>query len=317
MGVGDVYTIASSIDGNWLAWSITYYFWSFIGVCFAAGAIGFVIGLAVQYGILNKRLKESAVKDEELKKAKYEVSNKQTEFDLLKQKYDTEQKRNETEITKLKSEIDSLKAEGETKLEETHKLTKEELTEYVSKFPDAQKDILAEIYEAGGSIEAEALDSNLIALASAGLIEVPPVMVPGTNCTWSLTPEINDLITRHPEVVESKRAKEHKEREEEMVELTDYLKHLDHESKMVLWVVYSNSDGSKFEEYSEKYDGSFIYDINRILTEFKNLNLVDYEYIDINKRKWSITQKGKDLVGENKDLFKYAIKNLNEAKKEH
>lgn len=197
------------------------------------------------------------------------------------------------------------------------RLTEEQMIEYLRKFPDRQKDTLYEIYEAGGSVEADALDSNLIALASAGLIEVPPVMVPGTNCTWSLTPEINDLITRHPEVVESKRAKEHKEREEEMVELTDYLKHLDHESKMVLWVVYSNSDGSEFEEYSEKYDGSFIYDINRILTEFKNLNLVDYEYIDINKRKWSITQKGKDLVGENKDLFKYAIKNLNEAKKEH
>lgn len=103
MGVGDVYTIASSIDGNWLAWSITYYFWSFIGVCFAAGAIGFVIGLAVQYGILNKKLKESAVKDDELKKAKYEVSNKQTEIDLLKQKYDTEQKRKEEEITKLEA----------------------------------------------------------------------------------------------------------------------------------------------------------------------------------------------------------------------
>lgn len=154
-------------------------------------------------------------------------------------------------------------------------------------------------------------------LAKAGLVSIPSFISPGNDCTWSLTPEINDLITRHPEVVESKRAKELKKREEEKNELRDFIKHLDHQSKMVLWVVYSNNNGSEFQEYSEEYDNDFTYDINRILTEFKNLNLVDYEYIDINKRKWSITQKGKDLVGENKDLFKYAIKNLNEVKKEH
>lgn len=297
MGVGDVYAIASSIDGNWLAWSITNYTWDVIGLCILVFIFGLIIGITVQYYRLNKRLKNEEKLKEDLNSCKIENA------ELVKKN------------ASLSDETSSLKAKIQ-KLENP-KLTEDQMIKYLKKFPDRQKDTLYEIYEAGGSVEADALDSNLIALASAGLIEVPPVMVPGTNCTWSLTPEINDLITRHPEVVESKRAKEHKEREEEMVELTDYLKHLDHESKMVLWVVYSNSDGSEFEEYSEKYDGSFIYDINRILTEFKNLNLVDYEYIDINKRKWSITQKGKDLVGENKDLFKYAIKNLNEAKKEH
>lgn len=306
MGVGDVYTIASSIDGNWLAWSVTYYFWSFIGVCFAAGAIGFVIGLAVQYGILNKKLKESAVKDDELKKAKYEVSNKQTEIDLLKQKYDTEQKRNEAEITKLKSEIDSLKAEGETKLEETHKLTKEELTEYVSKFPDAQKDILAEIYEAGGSIEAEALDSALMTLASAGLISVPPLMAPGTYCTWSLTPEVNALISANPSIVESKRAKKLRKQQEQKRELSRHIRHLDHEAKMVLWVVYeSDNKGFALKEYDSVHSDENRYKANRILAEFENKNLVDYEYIDTQTRKWSMTDLGKELVEENLDTFKY------------
>lgn len=307
MGVGDAYTIASSIDGNWLAWSVTYYFWSFIGVCFAAGAIGFVIGLAVQYGILNKKLKESAVKDDELKKAKYEVSNKQTEIDLLKQKYDTEQKRNEAEITKLKSEIDSLKAEGETKLEETHKLTKEELTEYVSKFPDAQKDILAEIYAAGGSIEAEALDSALMTLASAGLISVPPLMAPGTYCTWSLTPEVNALISANPSVVESKRAKKLRKRQEQKRELSHHIRHLSHEEKIVLWIVYeSDEEGFDYKECDSYYDNDRnAYKINTILDDFKRANLVDYEYIGAKKKKWSITDLGKELVEENLDTFKY------------
>lgn len=306
MGVGDVYTIASSIDGNWLAWSVTYYFWSFIGVCFAAGAIGFVIGLAVQYGILNKKLKESAVKDDELKKAKYEVSNKQTEIDLLKQKYDTEQKRKEEEITKLEAEIDSLKAEYEARLKKTNKLSEEDLAEYISKFPDAQKDILAEIYEAGGSIEAEALDSALMTLASAGLISVPPLMAPGTYCVWSLTPEVNALISANPSIVESKRVKKLRKQQEQKRELSRHIRHLNHEAKMVLWVVYeSDNKGFDLKEYDSVHSDENRYKANRILAEFENKNLVDYEYIDTHTRKWSMTDLGKELVEENLDTFKY------------
>lgn len=59
MGVGDVYTIASSIDGNWLAWSVTYYFWDVIGLGFLVFVFGLIIGLTVQYFRLYKKVKNN------------------------------------------------------------------------------------------------------------------------------------------------------------------------------------------------------------------------------------------------------------------
>lgn len=194
------------------------------------------------------------------------------------------------------------------------RLTEEQMIEYLRKFPDRQKDTLYEIYEAGGSVEADALDSNLMALASEGLIKVPPAMIPGTNCAWSLTPEINDLITRHPEVVESKQAKQLKEREEKKNELTDYIKHLDHNSKVVLWAVYTSDDGFNFKDYDSEYDNDYILEANTELIKFKNLDLIDYEYIDTNKRKWSMTDLGKELVEENLGTFKYVKDALKEER---
>ena len=203
MGIGDAYTIVSSIDGNWLVWSLTNYTWSFIGLCILVFAFGVIIGLAIQYGRLYKKLKL-------VDKSDIPIAHKQSEIDLLKQKYDTERTKYEAEIVKLKSEIDLLKKEDSAKTEQTEvvKLPEKDFVKYIDKFPDNQKDILAEIYEAGGSIEADSLDGDLMNLAKAGLVSIPSFISPGNDCTWSLTPEINDLITRHPEVVESKRAKE-------------------------------------------------------------------------------------------------------------
>jgi cell division protein FtsB len=294
MGVGDVYTIASSIDGNWLAWSITYYFWDVIGLGFLVLVFGGILGATVQYYRLNKRLKNEEKLKEDLNSCKIENA------ELAKKN------------ASLSDETSSLKAKIQ-KLENP-KLTEKELTEYVSKFPDAQKDILAEIYEAGGSIEAEALDSALMTLASAGLISVPPLMAPGTYCTWSLKPEINDLITRHPEVVESKQAKQLKEREEKKNELTDYIKHLDHNSKVVLWAVYTSDDGFNFKDYDSEYDNDYILEANTELIKFKNLDLIDYEYIDTDKRKWSMTDLGAELIEENHDVFKYIENKIKESK---
>lgn len=194
------------------------------------------------------------------------------------------------------------------------RLTEEQMIEYLRKFPDFQKDTLFEIYEAGGSIEAEALDSNLMSLASAGLIEVPPVMVPGTNCTWSLTPGINDLIARHPEAVESKKAKQAKEYEEEKSRLTDYIKHLDHNSKVVLWAVYTSDDGFEFKDYDSEYDNDHIFEANTALINLSNLDLIGYEYIDTHKRKWSMTDLGKELVEENQAAFKYAKRDIDNVR---
>lgn len=165
---------------------------------------------------------------------------------------------------------------------------------------------MAEIYEAGGSIEAEALDSALMTLASAGLISVPPLMAPGTYCTWSLKPEINTLISTNPSVVESKRAKKLRKQQEQKREISRHIRHLDHEAKMVLWVVYeSDNKGFALKEYDSVHSDENRYKANRILAEFENKNLVDYEYIDTHTRKWSMTDLGKELVEENLDTFKY------------
>lgn len=285
MGAGDIFTIASAIDTNWLWRSLTEYTWSFFAMVFLVFVFGFLIGMTIQYVRLSKRLKN----EEKLKDDLNSCNGKNANL--------------EEKVRSLSDETSSLKEK--IKKIENPKLTEKELTEYVSKFPDAQKDILAEIYEAGGSIEAEALDSALMTLASAGLISVPPLMAPGTYCTWSLKPEINDLITRHPEVVESKQAKQLKEREEKKNELTDYIKHLDHNSKVVLWAVYTSDDGFNFKDYDSEYDNDYILEANTELIKFKNLDLIDYEYIDTNKRKWSMTDLGKELVEENLGTFKY------------
>lgn len=285
MGVGDVYAIASSIDGNWLAWSITNYTWDVIGLCILVFVFGLIIGMAVQYYRLNKRLKNEEKLKEDLNSCKIENA------ELVKKNASLSD-----ETSSLKAKIQKLK---------NPKLTEDQMIKYLKKFPDRQKDTLYEIYEAGGSVEADALDSNLMALASEGLIKVPPAVIPGTNCAWSLTPEINDLITRHPEVVESKQAKQLKEREEKKNELTDYIKHLDHNSKVVLWAVYTSDDGFNFKDYDSEYDNDYILEANTELIKFKNLDLIDYEYIDTNKRKWSMTDLGKELVEENLGTFKY------------
>lgn len=286
MGAGDIFTIASAIDTNWLWRSLTEYTWSFFAMVFLVFVFGFLIGMTIQYVRLSKRLKN----EEKLKDDLNSCNDKNANL--------------EEKVRSLSDETSSLKEK--IKKIENPKLTEKELTEYVSKFPDAQKDILAEIYEAGGSIEAEALDSALMTLASAGLISVPPLMAPGTYCTWSLKPEINTLISANPSVVESKRAKKLRKQQEQKRELSRHIRHLDHEAKMVLWVVYeSDNKGFALKEYDSLHSDESRYKANRILAEFENKNLVDYEYIDTHIRKWSMTDLGKELVEENLDTFKY------------
>ena len=286
MGAGDIFTIASAIDTNWLWRSLTEYTWSFFAMVFLVFVFGFLIGMTIQYVRLSKRLKN----EEKLKDDLNICNSKNANL--------------EEKVRSLSDETSSLKEK--IKKLENPKLTEKELTEYVSKFPDAQKDILAEIYEAGGSIEAEALDSALMTLASAGLISVPPLMAPGTYCTWSLKPEINTLISANPSIVESKRAKKLRKQQEEKRELSRHIRHLDHEAKMVLWVVYeSDNKGFALKEYDSVHSDENRYKANRILAEFENKNLVDYEYIDTHTRKWSMTDLGKELVEENLDTFKY------------
>lgn len=286
MGAGDIFTIASAIDTNWLWRSLTEYTWSFFAMVFLVFVFGFLIGMTIQYVRLSKRLKN----EEKLKDDLNSCNGKNANL--------------EEKVRSLSDETSSLKEK--IKKIENPKLTEKELTEYVSKFPDAQKDILAEIYEAGGSIEAEALDSALMTLASAGLISVPPLMAPGTYCTWSLKPEINTLISANPSVVESKRAKKLRKQQEQKRELSRHIRHLDHEAKMVLWVVYeSDNKGFALKEYDSLHSDESRYKANRILAEFENKNLVDYEYIDTHIRKWSMTDLGKELVEENLDTFKY------------
>lgn len=286
MGEGDIFTIASAIDTNWLWISLTEYTWSFFAMVFLVFVFGFLIGMTIQYVRLSKRLKN----EEKLKDDLNSCNGKNANL--------------EEKVRSLSDETSSLKEK--IKKIENPKLTEKELTEYVSKFPDAQKDILAEIYEAGGSIEAEALDSALMTLASAGLISVPPLMAPGTYCTWSLKPEINTLISVNPSVVESKRAKKLRKQQEQKRELSRHIRHLDHESKMVLWVVYeSDNKGFALKEYDSLHSDENRYKANRILAEFENKNLVDYEYIDTHIRKWSMTDLGKELVEENLGTFKY------------
>lgn len=286
MGAGDIFTIASAIDTNWLWRSLTEYTWSFFAMVFLVFVFGFLIGMTIQYVRLSKRLKN----EEKLKDDLNSCNDKNANL--------------EEKVRSLSDETSSLKEK--IKKIENPKLTEKELTEYVSKFPDAQKDILAEIYEAGGSIEAEALDSALMTLASAGLISVPPLMAPGTYCTWSLKPEINTLISVNPSVVESKRAKKLRKQQEQKRELSRHIRHLDHEAKMVLWVVYeSDNKGFALKEYDSLHSDENRYKANRILAEFENKNLVDYEYIDTHIRKWSMTDLGKELVEENLGTFKY------------
>lgn len=286
MGAGDIFTIASAIDTNWLWRSLTEYTWSFFAMVFLVFVFGFLIGMTIQYVRLSKRLKN----EEKLKDDLNSCNGKNANL--------------EEKVRSLSDETSSLKEK--IKKIENPKLTEKELTEYVSKFPDAQKDILAEIYEAGGSIEAEALDSALMTLASAGLISVPPLMAPGTYCTWSLKPEINTLISANPSVVESKRAKKLRKQQEQKRELSRHIRHLDHEAKMVLWVVYeSDNKGFALKEYDSLHSDENRYKANRILAEFENKNLVDYEYIDTHIRKWSMTDLGKELVEENLGTFKY------------
>lgn len=286
MGAGDIFTIASAIDTNWLWRSLTEYTWSFFAMVFLVFVFGFLIGMTIQYVRLSKRLKN----EEKLKDDLNSCNGKNANL--------------EEKVRSLSDETSSLKEK--IKKIENPKLTEKELTEYVSKFPDAQKDILAEIYEAGGSIEAEALDSALMTLASAGLISVPPLMAPGTYCTWSLKPEINTLISANPSVVESKRAKKLRKQQEQKRELSRHIRHLDHEAKIVLWVVYeSDNKGFALKEYDSLHSDENRYKANRILAEFENKNLVDYEYIDTHIRKWSMTDLGKELVEENLGTFKY------------
>lgn len=286
MGAGDIFTIASAIDTNWLWRSLTEYTWSFFAMVFLVFVFGFLIGMTIQYVRLSKRLKN----EEKLKDDLNSCNGKNANL--------------EEKVRSLSDETSSLKEK--IKKIENPKLTEKELTEYVSKFPDAQKDILAEIYEAGGSIEAESLDSALMTLASAGLISVPPLMAPGTYCTWSLKPEINTLISANPSVVESKRAKKLRKQQEQKRELSRHIRHLDHEAKMVLWVVYeSDNKGFALKEYDSLHSDENRYKANRILAEFENKNLVDYEYIGTHIRKWSMTDLGKELVEENLGTFKY------------
>lgn len=59
MGIGDAYTIASSIDGNWLVWSFTNYTWDVVALCILVFAFGLIIGLTVQYFRLYKKYKSN------------------------------------------------------------------------------------------------------------------------------------------------------------------------------------------------------------------------------------------------------------------
>lgn len=74
MGVGDVYTIASSIDGNWLAWSITYYFWDVIGLGFLVLVFGGILGATGQYFRLYKKVKSEEKIEKELSEHKSEIT---------------------------------------------------------------------------------------------------------------------------------------------------------------------------------------------------------------------------------------------------
>lgn len=64
MGAGDIFTIASAIDTNWLWRSLTEYTWSFIGLCTLVLGLGFAIGMAVQYFRLKDKLKSNNRADE-------------------------------------------------------------------------------------------------------------------------------------------------------------------------------------------------------------------------------------------------------------
>ena len=64
MGAGDIFTIASAIDTNWLWRSLTEHTWSFIGLCTLVLGLGFAIGMAVQYFRLKDKLKSNNRADE-------------------------------------------------------------------------------------------------------------------------------------------------------------------------------------------------------------------------------------------------------------
>lgn len=64
MGIGDVYSIASDIDSNWILCSITNYTWSFVGLCTLVLGLGFAIGMAVQYFRLKDKVKSNNRADE-------------------------------------------------------------------------------------------------------------------------------------------------------------------------------------------------------------------------------------------------------------
>lgn len=91
--------------------------------------------------------------------------------------------------------------------EESPILTGETALNFVRCLTDNQHEILKEMRDNGGTLEADPLDGDMQQLAKYGMVERPPMFAPGVDTKWTLPPDVNRLLRDHPDVLEAEESK--------------------------------------------------------------------------------------------------------------
>lgn len=156
----------------------------------SAACTSVVLGFGAFLGALINRhatRKHLAAKDKEIA----ELEKRPTQVEV-----DTAIAEKDARLAELGVELEKAKKEDEPPI-----LTCDQALNFVQSLTDNQHAILKEMYENGGTLEADPLDGDLLSLAEYRIIERPSMFVPGIDAKWTLSPNINAIIRRHPEVL--------------------------------------------------------------------------------------------------------------------
>lgn len=119
-------------------------------------------------------------------------------------KRSTSQRMAELENRPTQKQMDDALAEKDAriaKLESPPILKDEQALNFVRSLTDNQHAILREMYENGGTALADPLDGEMLELMSYKMVSRPSEFVYGMVCKWTLPPNVNSIIRRHPEVL--------------------------------------------------------------------------------------------------------------------
>lgn len=122
-----------------------------------------------------------------------------------------------TDFEKTQEQLDEVLAEREENLPKP--LTGDAALNFVRGLTANQHEILKEMYDNGGTLEADPFDGEMVQLLELHMVSRPSQFYSGIDVAWTLPPNINMIIREHPDVLESE---EEKLRRETNVELDEF-----------------------------------------------------------------------------------------------